>query len=206
MSCSTLPERALGSPPSTSQVSLQYDNFLYGICVAPCHPDPSPRGSRKLPATQPSRQGVANSYASSSACVDDPSGGSASQGLSKPKGDGSNPSLYGRQGHRQVRLSGACGIGSNTAEGMDLHRSRFGSRTSRAVAFPRGLCPMFDSWCGQACMQPILQPMKNDCLHESAQSLGQQNGFPPEWLKGMDAWAQRNARLLARFVAFLKLC
>ena len=78
--------------------------------------------------------------------------------------------------------------------------------TSRAVASPRALCPMFDSWCGQACMQPILQPMKNDCLHESAQSLGQQNGFPPEWWKGMDAWAQRNVRLLAHFVAFRELC
>ena len=139
MSCSTLPERALGSPPSTSQVSLQYDNFLHGICVAPCHPDPSPRGSRKLPATQTSRQGVANSNASSSACVDDPSGGSAAQGLSKPKGNGSNPSLYRRQGHCQVRLSGACGIGSNTAEGMDLHRSHFGSRYNSGRRVSAGL-------------------------------------------------------------------
>ena len=54
---------------------------------------------------------MANNDASSSACVDDRSGGSASQGLSKAKEDGSNPSLSRRHGHRQVRLSGACGIG-----------------------------------------------------------------------------------------------
>ena len=124
VSCSALQERVLGSPHSTSQVSLQYDNFIHGICIAPCHPDRSPQRSRKLPTTQPSRQGVANNNASISACVNDPSGGSASQGLSKAKEDGSKPSLSRRHGHPSSSLVGFM---------RDRHCPGFGVRESAVV-------------------------------------------------------------------------